>query len=84
MSVHGNAGGAISRDRIIAATGVAMSEHQEIAGLVARISPHGSIGRGADYVALMKSGLRQQYASRAAIVCIPRQSPDGVVRDEDK
>lgn len=31
-----------------------------------------------DYVALMKSGVRQQYASRAAIVAYLRQSPGGV------
>ena len=63
---------------IIDAYRVFMQEHREIAGLVAEdLAAWQYWGAVPDYVALMKSGVRQQYASRAAIVAYLRQSPGG-------
>ena len=85
MSVHGNTSGAIPRERIIETYRVFMSEHQEIAGLVAQdLAAWQYWDAVPDYVALMKSGVRQQYASRAAIVAYLRQSPGGVAGVDDK
>ena len=85
LSVQGNAGGAIPRERVIEAYRVFMSEHKEIAGLVAQdLASWQYWDAVPDYVALMKSGVRQQYASRAAIVAYLRQSPDGVAGVDDK
>ena len=78
LSVQGNADGATARSRIIEAYRIFMSEHAEIAGLVAQdLAAWQYWGAVPDYVALMKSGVRQQYASRAAIVAYLRQSPGG-------
>ena len=77
--------GRIPRQRIIDAYRVFMQEHREIAGLVAEdLAAWQYWGAVPDYVALMKSGVRQQYASRAAIVAYLRQSPAGAAGVDDK
>ena len=76
LSVHGNANGVIPRGRVIESYRAFMQEHRDVAGYVAQdfaawqywdVVP--------EYVALMKSGVRQQYPSRLAIVAYLRQSP---------
>jgi hypothetical protein len=85
LSVQGNTNGVIPRERIVEAYRVFMSEHKEIAGLVAQDLASWQYWNAVpDYVALMKSGVRQQYASHAAIVAYLRQSPGGVVDVDDK
>lgn len=81
---QGNAHGRIPRQRIIDAYRVFMQEHREIAGLVAEdLAAWQYWGAVPDYVALMKSGVRQQYASRAAIVAYLRQSPGGATNADN-
>ena len=80
LSVHGNADAAIARERVIQSYRMFMKEHKDIAGYVA---PDLAAWRYWDavpeYVALMKSDVRQQYPSRVAIVAYLRQSPSGNV-----
>jgi hypothetical protein len=77
LSVHGNANGVIPRERVIRSYRLFMKVHPEIAGDVAAdfaawkywdAVPH--------YLALMKSGVRQQYPSRLAILAYLKQSPN--------
>jgi hypothetical protein len=79
LRVHGSAGGTIARERIIEAYRVFMSARPDLAGLVAQDLASWQYWAAApDYVALLRSGVRQQYESRAAIVAYLRQSPGGV------
>lgn len=76
LSVHGNADGAISRDRVIASYRKFMQAHRDIAGFVAQdLAAWQYWDAVPEYVALMKSSVRQQYPSRLAIVAYLRQSP---------
>ncbi len=85
LSVHGNANGAIARGRIIAAYRVFMGAHQESAGLVAQdLASWQYWDAVPDYVALLKSGVRQQYGSRAAIIAYLRQSPGRTAGIDDQ
>jgi hypothetical protein len=78
LSVQGNANKAISRERVIQSYRMFMKEHKEIAGFVAQdLATWQYWDAVPDYVALMRSDLRQQFASRAAIVAYLRRSPDG-------
>jgi hypothetical protein len=78
LSVHGHAGGVIPRQRVIEAYRVFMREHPPIAGLVAAdLAAWQYWDATPDYAALLASGVRQQYASQAAIVAYLRQSPLG-------
>lgn len=78
LSVHGNANRKIPRERVIQSYRMFMKEHKEIAGFVAQdLAAWQYWDAVPEYVALMKSDLRQQYASRLAIVAYLRQSPGG-------
>jgi hypothetical protein len=75
LSVHGHADGAIPRDRAIRAYRVFMKAHPEIAGYVAQdLAAWQYWDAVPEYVALMKSDVRQQVPSRVAILAYLRQS----------
>lgn len=77
LSVHGSANGVISRERVIQAYRVFMKAHPEIAGDVAPdLAAWQYWDAVPDYLALMKSGVRQQYPSRLAVLDYLQQSPD--------
>ena len=77
LSVHGNANGAIPRERVIQSYRVFMKAHPEIAGDVAPdLAAWQYWDAVPDYLALMKSGVRQQYPSRLAMLAYLRQSPN--------
>ena len=76
LSVHGNANAAIPRERVIQSYRLFIKEHQDIAGFVAQdLAAWKYWDAVPEYVAIMKSDLRQQYPSRLAIVAYLRQSP---------
>jgi hypothetical protein len=76
LSVHGSANGVIPRERVIQSYRVFMKEHPEIAGYVAQdLAAWQYWDAVPEYVALMKSDVRQQYPSRLAILAYLRQSP---------
>ena len=78
LSVQGNTNGAIPRDRVIQSYRVFMKEHKEIAGYVAQdLAAWQYWDAVPEYVALMKSDVRQQYPSRVSILEYLRQSPGG-------
>jgi hypothetical protein len=78
LSVQGNANNVIPRGRVIRSYRMFMKEHKEIAGFVAQdLAAWQYWDAVPEYVALMQSGLRQQYASRVAIVAYLKQSPGG-------
>jgi hypothetical protein len=78
LSVHGNANGVIPRARVIQSYRAFMKERPDIAGFVARdLAAWQYWDAVPEYVALMKSDIRQQYPSRLAIVGYLRQSPGG-------
>jgi hypothetical protein len=77
LSVHGNADGAIPRKRVIQSYRVFMKAHPEIAGDVAAdLAAWQYWGAVPEYLALMRSGVRQQYPSRVAMAAYLQQSPD--------
>jgi hypothetical protein len=77
LSVHGNAKGAISRERVIQSYRLFMKAHPEIAGDVA---PDFAAWQYWDavpeYLALMNSKVRQQYPSHLAMLAYLQQSPN--------
>lgn len=76
LSVHGSANGVIPRERVIQSYRLFMKEHPEIAGYVAQdLAAWRYWDAVPEYVALMKSDVRQQYPSRLAILVYLRQSP---------
>jgi hypothetical protein len=78
LSVHGNANGAIPRERVIQSYRMFIKEHKDIAGYVAQdLATWQYWDAVPEYVALMKSNIRQQYPSRIAIIAYLRQSPAG-------
>jgi hypothetical protein len=82
LSVHGNAGGAIPRERVIQSYRVFMKAHPEIAGYVAQdLAAWQYWDAVPEYVALMKSDVRQQFPSRVATLAYLRQSPSAEARD---
>ena len=82
LSVHGNANGVIPRERVIQSYRMFMKEHQEIAGYVAQdLAAWQYWDAVPEYVALMKSDVRQQYPSRLAILAYLRQSPSAEARE---
>jgi hypothetical protein len=82
LSVHGNANGAIPRERVIQAYRVFMKARPEISGYVAQdLAAWQYWDAVPDYVALMKSDVRQQYPSRVAILAYLRQSPSAEARE---
>jgi hypothetical protein len=77
LSVHGSANGAIPRERVIQSYRVFMKAHREIAGDVAPdLAAWQYWDAVPDYIALTKSGVRQQYPSRLAMLAYLQQSPN--------
>jgi hypothetical protein len=77
LSVQGNANATIARERVIESYRKFMDVHPDIAGYVAQdFAAWRYWDAVPEYVALMKSNVRQQYPSRLAIVAYLRQSPD--------
>jgi hypothetical protein len=77
LSVLGNANDAISRERVIQSYCLFIQEHKELAGFVARdLAAWQYWGAVPSYLALIKSNVRQQFASRVAIFVYLQQSPD--------
>jgi hypothetical protein len=76
LSVHGHAN-SIPRERVIQSYRVFMKAHPEIAGDVAPdLAAWQYWDAVPDYLALMKSGVRQQYPSRLAMLAYLQQSPN--------
>ncbi len=77
LSVHGTTNAAIPRERVIQAYRVFMQAHPEIAGNVAPdLAAWQYWDAVPDYLALMKSKVRQQFPSRLAILAYLKQSPN--------
>jgi hypothetical protein len=78
LSVQANASGVIPRERVIRSYRMFMQGHKEIAGFVAPdLAAWQYWDAVPEYAALMKSDLRQQYASQLAIMAYLKQSPVG-------
>lgn len=79
LSVHGNAN-SIPRERVIQSYRVFMKAHPETAGDVARDFAAWQYWDAVpDYVALMRSRVRQQYPSKLAVLDYLQQSPNATV-----
>ena len=77
LSVHGTTGGVIPRERVIQAYRVFMKAHPEIAGDVAPdLAAWQYWDAVPNYLALMRSKVRQQYPSRLAMLDYLQQSPN--------
>jgi hypothetical protein len=77
LSVHGNANGAIPRERVIQSYRVFMKAHPEIAGDVAPdLAAWQYWDAVPDYLTLMRSRVWQQYPSRLAVLDYLQQSPN--------
>jgi len=84
LSVHGSANTAISRERVIASYRRFMQARPDIAGYVARdFAAWDYWDAVPEYVALMKSNVRQQYPSRLAVAEYLRHSPNARNLDLD-
>jgi hypothetical protein len=84
LSVLGNANGAIPRERVIQSYRLFMQEHKELAGLVAwDLAAWQYWGAVPEYMALIKSNVRQNFASRVAISAYLGQSPVGSLIKSD-
>jgi hypothetical protein len=84
LSVLGNANGAIPRERVIESYRLFMREHKELAGLVAWDLAAWQYWAAAPlYLTLIKSNVRQSFASRVAVYAYLRQSPVGSLIDPD-
>jgi len=82
LSVHGNAGGVIPRERVIQSYRVFMKARPEIAGYVAQDLAAWQYWEAVPgYVALMKSDVRQQLPSRLAVLAYLRQCPSAEARE---
>jgi hypothetical protein len=82
LSVHGNANGVIPRERVIQSYRKFIKEHPEIAGYVAQdLAGWQYWDAVPEYVALMRSDVRQQFPSRLAILAYLRQSPSAEARE---
>lgn len=77
LSVQGNANGVIPRERVTQSYRAFIKAHPEIAGDVASdLAAWQCWDAVPDYLALMKSGIRQQYPSHLAMLAYLRQSPN--------
>jgi hypothetical protein len=84
LSVLGNANGAIPRERVIQSYGLFMQQHKELAGFVAwDLAAWQYWGAVPVYLALIKSNVRQNFASRAAVLAYLGQSPVGGLIESD-
>jgi hypothetical protein len=82
LSVHGNANGVIPRGRVIQSYRMFIKEQPQIAGYVAPDLAAWQVWDAVpEYVELMKSGVRQQFPSRLAILAYLRQSPSVEARE---
>jgi hypothetical protein len=82
LSVQGNANAAIPRPRVIESYRLFMKERPEIAGYVAPdLAAWQYWDAVPEYVALMKSEVKQQFPSRLAILAYLRQSPSAEARE---
>ena len=82
LSVLGNANDAIPRERVIESYRLFMQAHRELAGLVAQdLAAWQYWGAVPVYLALIKSKVRQSFASRVAVFLYLRQSPVGSLVD---
>jgi hypothetical protein len=78
LSVQGSANGVIPRERVIQSYRTFIKEHPEISGFVAQdLAAWQYWDAAPEYAALLKSDVRQHYASRIAITAYLRQSPSG-------
>lgn len=78
LSVHGQAGGTIPRERVIEAYRLFMRAHPDVAGYVAPdLAAWRYWDAVSEYSALLKSKQRQQMPSMLAILAYLRQSPSG-------
>lgn len=78
LSAHGAANSAVPRERVIESYRLFIRQHKDIAGYVAQdLASWQYWDTVPEYIALMKSDVRQQYPSRLAIVAYLRQSPAG-------
>jgi hypothetical protein len=81
LSVHGNAN-SIPRERVIQSYRVFMKAHPEIAGDVAPdLAAWQYWDAVPDYLALIRSKVRQQYSSRLAILAYLQQNPNATAAD---
>jgi hypothetical protein len=77
LSVHGNANAVIPRERVIQSYLLFMKAHPETAGDVAPDFAAWQYWDAVpDYLALTRSGVRQQYPSRLAMLTYLQQSPN--------
>jgi hypothetical protein len=82
LSVHGNASGVIARERVIQSYRKFIKAHPEISGYVAPdLAAWQYWDAVPEYVALMKSDVRQQFPSRLATLAYLRQSPSAEARE---
>ena len=83
LSVHGTAGGAVPRERVIQSYRMFIKERPEIAGYVAPdLGAWQYWDAVPEYVALMKRpDVRQQFPSRLAILAYLQQSPSAEARE---
>ncbi len=80
LSVHGNANGAIPRERVIQSYRMFMKAHPEIAGDVAPdLAAWKYWDAVPEYLAMIKSNVRQQYPSRVAMLSYLQASPSGAL-----
>jgi hypothetical protein len=76
LSVQAASGGGIPRERVIQAYRLFMREHRDMAGFVAQdLAAWKYWDAAPEYAALLKSNVRLQNDTRAAIVAYLRQSP---------
>jgi hypothetical protein len=84
LSVLGNANGTIPRERVIQSYRLFMQEHKELAGFVAwDLAAWQYWGAVPVYLALLKSNVRQHFASRVAVSAYLGQSPVGGLIESD-
>jgi hypothetical protein len=82
LSVLGNANDPIPRERVIQSYRLFMQGHKELAGWVARdLAAWQYWGAVPEYLALIKSNVRQDFASRVAVFVYLRLSPVGNLID---
>jgi hypothetical protein len=84
LSVLGNANDGISRERVIQSYRLFMQGHKELAGFVAwDLAAWQYWGAVPVYMALIKSNIRQNFASRVAISDYLGKSPAGSLIESD-
>ena len=82
LSVHGNARGVVPRERVVQSYRQFIKVHPEISGYVAPDLAAWQYWEAVpEYVALLKSDVRQQLPSRLATLAYLRQSPSAEARE---